>query len=60
MTLKFCDKDDQECDIRRAYLLYFWIETLVEKTFQRQQDGGNMELGIIPTLGATAFEQNMD
>lgn len=33
VTLKFCQKEDTECDIRRAYLLYFWINSLVELTF---------------------------
>ena len=57
--LRFCDQQ-QTCDNKRTYLIYLWIDTLIKQTFQRQQDGGNLELGVLPTLGQAAFEQNMD
>ena len=33
------------------------MDTLFKETFQRQSDGGNIELGVMPTLGATVFKQ---
>ena len=40
-------------------MVYLWIETLFEQTFQRVQDGGNIELGVMPSLGSQAFLQWM-
>lgn len=58
---KFCNKvtNCTSDDVRRPYLIYMWLETLVEQTFQRQQDGGNKELGVMPSLGSTAFTKYM-
>ena len=40
-------------------MLYWWMDTLLNETFKRQIDGGNTELGVMPTLGQIAFEGYM-
>ena len=55
----FCN-ETKGCDIRRAYMLWLWMDTLYSHTFQRVQDGGNLELGVMPSLGSLAFEQSID
>jgi len=32
------------------------MDTLFNETFQRASEGGNVELGVIPTLGSLAFK----
>ena len=44
---------------KRAYLIWLWMTTLWDQTFARVQDGGSYQIGIIGTLGATAFSQEM-
>jgi hypothetical protein len=41
-------------------MLYLWLETLFNETFSRQMDGGNVEMGVVPSMGQIAFEQNMN
>lgn len=41
-------------------MLWLWMDTLFHQTFERTQDGGNLELGVMPSLGALSFEQNMN
>ena len=38
-------------------MIYLWLDTLFKETFQRQSEGGSVEQGVMPTLGATAFKQ---
>lgn len=59
-TLGFCtSQDPAKCDCKQAYMLYWWMDTLLNETFKRQIDGGNTELGVMPTLGQIAFEGYM-
>lgn len=60
-TLGFClSVEPSECDCKQTYMIYLWLDTLFKETFQRQIEGGNVELGVMPTLGQLAFEQNMN
>ena len=63
VDLGFCEAAEAKndtCDTRRAYMLWLWLDTLFHQTFERTQDGGNLELGVMPSLGALSFEQNMN
>ena len=48
--------DISDCDVKHVYMLYLWMDTLFNETFQRASEGGNVELGVIPTLGSLAFK----
>lgn len=52
--------DPAKCDSKHVYMLYLWIDTLYQQTFQRIPEGGNLEYGVAPTLGATSFNQWMN
>lgn len=52
-TLGFCKETDlSQCDTQHVYMIYLWLETLFEETFQRKSEGGSIELGVVPTLGS--------
>lgn len=40
-------------------MIAHWLNTLLEATFQRKSEGGNVELGVLPSLGSAAFTQGM-
>ena len=44
---------------KRAYLIWLWMTTAWDLTFERTQNGGNFQIGVIGTLGATAFATEM-
>ena len=51
-TLGICTSvEEAKCEVKHAYMIYMWLETLFTHTFQRVEDGGNLEMGVIPTLG---------
>ena len=61
----FCNKTGdvvkvQDCEVKEVYMMYLWMDTLVKETFQREREGGDVEMGVIPTLGSTAFKQYME
>ena len=63
-TLNFGDPslDDtasQELAAKRAYMLYLWMNTTWSLTFEQAQNGGNYQIGVIGTLGATAYYEVM-
>lgn len=56
--MTFCtDSDISNCEVKEVYMIYLWLETLYAETFQRQQEGGNQELGVMPSLGSASFKQ---
>jgi len=60
VQLNFCTKDKatEEC-LRKAYVLYLWLNTLYEATFLREPDGGNHESALIARIGSKAFKTYM-
>ena len=40
-----------------VYMLWLWMETAWDLTFSRDDVGGSYQIGVIGTLGATAFGQ---
>jgi len=60
-TLLFTDPSQEGTDIaaERAYMLYLWMNTTWDLTFEQAQNGGNFQIGVIGTLGATAFYETM-
>ena len=44
---------------KRAYLIWLWMTTAWDLTFEQKQNGGNFQIGVIGTLGATAFSTEM-
>lgn len=40
-------------------MLYLWMNTTWDLTFEQAQNGGNFQIGVIGTLGATAFYETM-
>ena len=44
---------------KRAYMLWLWMKTAWDLTFARTQNGGSFQIGVIGTLGATAFNAEM-
>ena len=40
---------------RRAYMIWLWMTTAWDLTFTREPEGGSYQIGVIGTLGATAF-----
>lgn len=54
--LGFCDSPNPStCDNKHVYMIYYWLDTLYSDTFQRVPEGGNVEYGVVPTLGSGAF-----
>ena len=47
-------------DPRQAYVIWLWMDTAFNQTFARVQSGGDTEIGILGTLGATAFNMTMN
>ena len=45
---------------RRAYNLWLWMSSAWNMTFTREPEGGSYQIGVIGTLGATAFEETMN
>ena len=42
-TLGFCNSSSTEpCGCEQVYMIYFWLDTLLKETFERQQDGGSI------------------
>ena len=61
VDLGFCDsafnyfdglEKGKECDNRKVYMLWLWLDTLLKQTFERQSEGGNMEIGVVPSMGS--------
>ena len=51
---------DSNIGSKRAYLLWLWMQTAWDLTFARTQTpGGSFQIGVIGTLGATAFSTEM-
>lgn len=46
-------------DVKQTYMMWLWLNTAWDLTFERIQDGGNVQTGVIGTLGATAFEDTI-
>ena len=44
--------------VKRAYLLWLWMSTLKNETFERLSDGGDLQTGQI-SQGALTLEQTM-
>ena len=42
-------------DVRQTYVIWLWMDTAWNLTFARDQDGGDTQVGILGTLGASAF-----
>jgi hypothetical protein len=40
-------------------MIWLWIDTAWDLTFERTQDGGNLQYGVIGQLGAQAFQLAM-
>ena len=36
-------------------MIWLWMKTSWDLTFERSQNGGSYQIGVIGTLGATAF-----
>ena len=47
-------------EVRQAYVIWLWMDTAYNQTFARVQSGGDTEIGILGTLGATAFNVTMN
>ena len=52
-------QEDPEIGTKRVYLIWLWMQTLWNQTFARKPDGGSFQMGVIGTLGATAFSTEM-
>ena len=51
---------DPEIGVKRAYLIWLWMSTLKNQTFERvSQEGGGLQMGQI-SQGAVALEQTMN
>ena len=59
MTLELVDGDDIEIGKKRAYLIWLWMQTAWDLTFEQSQNNGSFQIGVIGTLGATAFYEVM-
>ena len=46
-------------EVRQAYVIWLWMETAYDYTFARVQSGGDVEIGVLGTLGATALNVTM-
>jgi hypothetical protein len=58
--LGFCNSlDPKKCENKKAYMVYLWLNTLYKNTFMREPEGGNLQMGIVPTLGSAGFLQWM-
>ena len=52
--------EDPEIGVKRTYLMWLWMETLFNTTIQRlDETGGSFQMGILGTLGGTAFQTEM-
>jgi len=62
-TLGLDETGDATMGPKRAYMIWLWMTTLWNQTFARiepnQQPEGSYQIGIIGTLGATAFSTEM-
>ena len=41
-------------------MIWLWMTTAWDLTFTREPEGGSYQIGVIGTLGATAFSQTMN
>ena len=53
------EEKDSDIGVKRTYLLWLWMETLLNETIMRLDEGGSFQLGVLGTLGGTAFETEM-
>ena len=62
-TLRLYDTDSSDgIGAKRAYMLWLWMQTAYDLTFARYQNEpipGSFQIGVIGTLGATAFSVEM-
>ena len=49
------DSDDTEIGSKRAYMIWLWMKTAWNLTFEQSQNNGSYQIGVIGTLGATAL-----
>ena len=49
----------QETAGEHLYMLCLWADELMDSSFARNPDGGDEQIGVIGTLGATALWQSM-
>jgi len=47
-------------DVRQTYVLWLWMSTAYDLTFARLEQGGDTQMGVIGTLGATSFNVTMN
>ena len=46
-------------EVRQVYVIWLWMDTAYDYTFARVQSGGDVEIGVLGTLGATALNVTM-
>ena len=51
--------DLQLKSVKQVYMIWLWMDAAWDWTFERIQDKGNLQVGVIGQLGATAFMQQI-
>lgn len=42
--------------VQQTYFIWLWLSTAYDLTYSRIADGGNAQIGLISSIGASAFD----